>query len=295
MHQRPSVQPSMISSSQTLYQGCQVAFLTQHGKQDLIFAPLEAALGCQLVHTDGYDTDQLGTFTRDVDRPGSQIDAAREKAKIGMKLTGARVGMGSEGTFGADPVGGFIPWNTEVLLWVDLDSGIEVTGFAQGPSKSLHKAVKTLEELTCFAAEANFPEHHLALRPGHEDHPEIMKGIHDWKSLVEAFDLLKAKSENGAVFVENDLRAFCNPTRQVIIRKAADDLIEKLLSTCPTCAAPGFWVTNLVPGLPCKLCTHPTRLPIGKVWSCKVCGKQDHRVSNFGEFADPNRCDFCNP
>ena len=37
------------------YQGCQVALLTQHGKQDLLKAPLEAALGCHVLHTNGYD------------------------------------------------------------------------------------------------------------------------------------------------------------------------------------------------------------------------------------------------
>ena len=285
----------MTTPAQTLYLGRQVAFLTQHGKQNLVLAPLQAALGCQLVHTDGYDTDQLGTFSREVDRTGSQIDAARKKAKIAMALTAARVGIGSEGTFGPDPFAGFMPWNTEVLLWVDQVSGIEVTGFAQGPAQSLHRAVKTLGELASFAAEANFPEHHLALRPGRDDHPDILKGIHDQKSLVKAFNLSMAKSENAVVIVENDLRAFCNPTRQAVIRKAADDLIRKLLSVCPTCATPGYWITKQLSGLPCQLCAQPTRLPIGEIWSCTVCKKQDHRLSKFGNFADPSRCDFCNP
>ena len=97
------------------YEGCPIAFLTQHGKQDLVREPLEAALGCHLVHTDGYDTDQLGTFTRELTRAGSQLDAARKKANIGMALTGASVGLASEGSFGPDPFGAFMPWNTEQL------------------------------------------------------------------------------------------------------------------------------------------------------------------------------------
>lgn len=99
----------MVILNQSIYQGRQVAFLTQHGKQNLIRTPLEGALGCQLVHTDGYDTDQLGTFTRDVARPGSQLAAARRKANIGMELTGAHVGIASEGAFGPDPFAGLIP------------------------------------------------------------------------------------------------------------------------------------------------------------------------------------------
>ena len=68
----------MNGPKQHFYQGCQVAFLTQHGKQDLVRAQLEDALCCQLVHTDAYDTDQLGTFTRELSRAGSQLDAAQK-------------------------------------------------------------------------------------------------------------------------------------------------------------------------------------------------------------------------
>ncbi len=95
----------MSMAGARFYEGRTVAFLTQHGKQDLVREPLEAALGCQLVHTDGYDTDQLGTFTRELTRAGSQLDAARKKASIGMALTGASVGLASEGAFGPDPLG----------------------------------------------------------------------------------------------------------------------------------------------------------------------------------------------
>jgi hypothetical protein len=279
----------------TPYHGRQVAFLTRHGKQDLVRAPLEAALGCHVVHTDGYDTDQLGTFTREVARPGSQLEAARRKAQIGMELTGARLGMASEGTFGPDPFGGFMPWNTELLLWVDQDQGIEVAGVAHGPAQSRLGTVKTLEELEAFAAAAKFPEHHLALRPQHEDHPEICKGLRDRHSLAEAFRAAKAKSANGVVVVENDLRAFCNPSRQVIIRQAAEDLVRKLLSACPQCARPGFGLTRHVSGLPCGACGRKTRLPVAEVWRCQGCGHEDQRTINSAQLADPGRCDFCNP
>ena len=60
------------------YKNHKVAFLTQHGKQMLLREPLETALGCELVHTDGYDTDLLGTFTRDQIRPSSQIEAEKK-------------------------------------------------------------------------------------------------------------------------------------------------------------------------------------------------------------------------
>ena len=277
------------------YEGCPIAFLTQHGKQDLVREPLEAALGCHLVHTDGYDTDQLGTFTRELTRAGSQLDAARKKANIGMALTGASVGLASEGSFGPDPFGAFMPWNTEVLLWVDRVHAIEVTGFAHGPAQSLHRMVTTLQELERFATDARFPEHHLVLRPEHAEHPDMDKGIRDRETLLKAFRLAQAKSAHGVVFVENDLRAFSNPTRQRTILKATEDLIQKLLSACPSCNAPGYWFSQHIPGLPCRACGSLTRLPKAEVWGCKKCGHEERKTLNAQPWADPARCDFCNP
>ena len=284
----------MATVNQPIYQGHKVAFLTQHGKQNLIQASLETALGCEILHTDCYDTDLLGTFTRDVDRPGSQFEAARRKAKIGMELTGTKVGIASEGAFGPDPFTGFISWDTEILLWVDQRQGIEVTGIAHGPAQSMHSEVKTLEKLKSFAIEAKFPEHHLVLRPDHQDHPKIYKNIGDEQSLLKAFNSAKMKSSKGVVFVENDLRAFSNPTRQEIIRKAANDLIQKLLSACPKCSVPGFWRTKNISGMLCSFCHGQTRLPVAEIWRCQACTYEDKREINSGQFADPSKCDFCN-
>ena len=286
---------SMANDTNLSYQGRHVAFLTQHGKQDLVRAPLEAALGCQILHTDGYDTDQLGTFTREVDRPGTQLEAARRKANTGMALTGADIAIASEGAFGPDPFVGFMSWNTEILLWVDQARGFEVTGLAQGPAQSMHREVQTLNELKSFAIEAKFPEHHLVLRPDHQGHPEIFKNISNEQSLLKAFHLAKEKSSNKVVFVENDLRAFCNPTRQEIIRAAAKDLIQKLLSACPTCTAPGYWRTKQISGLLCSCCESKTRLPVAEIWRCQACSFEQKHEINSNQLADPSKCDFCNP
>ena len=86
----------------------EIAFLTQHGKDRLLQPLFTETMGCSLVRATGYDTDQLGTFTRDLQRPGTQIAAARFKAHKAIELTGLPIGLGSEGTFGADPVGGLL-------------------------------------------------------------------------------------------------------------------------------------------------------------------------------------------
>ena len=101
------------------YKDQEVALLTQHGKERVIASVLDAAVGCRVKRVDGYDTDLLGTFTRDIPRAGTQLEAARTKARLGMKLSGLPLGLASEGAFGADPMIGLFPWNTEVLIWMD--------------------------------------------------------------------------------------------------------------------------------------------------------------------------------
>lgn len=277
------------------YAGLRVSLLTQHGKQHVLRSVLESGLGCQLVHTDGFDTDLLGTFTQDVARAGSQLEACRRKARIGMALTDAAVGIASEGAFGPDPFAGLMPWNTEMVLWVDSRQGTEVTGLAQGPAQSMQKTVMTADELMRFADEALFPEHHLVLRPDHPEHPEIFKGLADAPSLLAAFHAAQAISPQGQVFVENDLRAFCNPTRQGLIRQAGEDLVRKLGSFCPHCQAPGYWLRQRESGRLCKACQKPTQLPVAEIWSCPQCAHAERRPINAGQWALPGQCDFCNP
>ena len=54
-----------------IYKDSSVALLTQHGKEKVITPILAAAIGCDVVLVTGFDTDQLGTFTRDIPRAGS--------------------------------------------------------------------------------------------------------------------------------------------------------------------------------------------------------------------------------
>lgn len=276
------------------YVGQSVALLTQHGKEALLAPILEPALGCQIILAQGYDTDQLGTFTGEVARTRSQLDTAKAKARIGMELTQSSIGIASEGAFIPDPYSGLMPWNVEVLVWLDDALGIEVSGLAQGPAQSQQRTVETWSELQSFAQMAAFPEHHLVLRPDDAHQRCWQKGLHDWRSLAHAFDQCQAASRTGRVHVEHDLRAFCNPTRQHLIRRAAQDLLKKIQSCCPQCKLPGFSVTAHTAGRPCKGCGLPTRLPKSSIWQCGACGFQREEASSETH-ADPAQCDACNP
>ena len=80
-----------------------VSLLTNHGKQRVIAPVLEQGLGCRICWVDGFDTDTLGSFSRETPRLTSALDTCRRKAEIGMGLAHASLGLASEGTFNADP------------------------------------------------------------------------------------------------------------------------------------------------------------------------------------------------
>ena len=159
------------------YENRRIALLTQHGKQQVIAPVLEPALGCVMEHVTGFDTDQLGTFTRDIPRLGSQIEAARRKARMGMELSGRTAGVASEGSFGVDPFTGMVPWNVELLVWLDAELGIEVVGMAQGTARSGHIHSGQWHEIEAFAQREDFPHHQLVLRPESQDDSRIQKSL----------------------------------------------------------------------------------------------------------------------
>lgn len=258
-------------------------------------APLFAdSLNVCLELATGFDTDTLGTFTRDVARRGSQLEAARSKAKKGMELLSLDVGVASEGSFRSDWFGLF-PLNLELVVLVDRARDLEIVGRAGGPAHHFHDQVTTLEALSVFARKVEFPSHGLVVRPDHQDDPRVRKGLVDWPALSEAFEAALAESSSSAVFVESELRAHMNPTRMKTIRRATEDLIARTLSECPRCRSPGFWAVESVPGLPCRDCRAPTDEPRAQRWECIAGDYVELRNVNAGRLSDPSRCPSCNP
>jgi len=271
------------------------SLLTKHGKEGVIAEVLGSTVGCLVQQTDGYDTDLLGTFTQETPRYGSQQDAARKKAAIGMDLLNLDLGLANEGAFVSDPFAGLMPWNNELIVLIDQQHQLEITGFSGAPAQNENSYVSHWEELQRFAESALFPSHYLVVKPTDEYHPQSKKGIRTLSELKEAFEWAKALSTKGVVYVENDLRAFANPTRMENIRRAAVDLANKMISLCPQCQTPGFWIKDIKRGLPCNACGLATDQEITKIWGCTQCGYEDMEAMKELKFADPSKCHHCNP
>lgn len=276
------------------YSGQRVALLTQHGKQAPLSEILQDWLGCQLEHVSEYNTDQLGTFSRDIARAGSQLEAARSKARIGMTLSGLPIGMASEGAFGPDPFAFMLPHNLELMIWIDDRLGIEVVATSSAKTNFSHQTVKNWQEAKCFAEAIGFPEHYLIVRPNDEHHPEFRKDLSNWDSLKEALNWALALSPNRQAFIETDMRAFANPTRMQNIRLAAEALMQKLQTCCPACGAPGFAKSGVIRGLLCIDCGQATEEVKAEIHCCVRCDYQTV-INRKQEFAAAGNCGYCNP
>jgi len=273
---------------------------TMHGKEAAVAPAFRELLDVAVHVPDGIDTDALGTFTGEIERPGDMLETARLKAKAGIELTGATLALASEGAYGPHPWLPSIATGLELLLWVDTAIGIEVS--EQMPIRQTAYAtlaVRPGDSIDAFLARVEFPRHALAVIPGAQAPGSTFapaRGLRDRAALEHAIRTAAAGSEDGQAVIQTDMRAHVNPTRMESIAAVAQRLAQRLNSHCEVCDAPGFGIVGQQSGLPCAACDAPTALARADIHGCARC---DHRTTlPRGEgqgAADPRYCDNCNP
>lgn len=269
--------------------------ITKHKKEDVIF-PVLAQMGLNLKLLDTIDTDTFGTFTRDIERKGTQLEAARYKALKAIEETGESIAIASEGSFGAHPTIYFVPANIELILFIDTLNNIEISGWEISTDTNFsHSEISNVEEAKEFAKKCGFPSHGMVVRPN--DNSDILfKGITSEKTLEEAVLKCLVASQNAKVLIETDMRAVFNPKRMKVIEKATINLLNKIKNLCPECGWPGFEITEWIKGLPCENCFFPTKGILKHIYQCKKCNHQKALEYPYGQkFSEPTFCDFCNP
>ncbi|NJL40424.1 MAG: hypothetical protein HC833_22980 [Leptolyngbyaceae cyanobacterium RM1_406_9] len=270
---------------------------TMHRKEQAIAPILEQHLGVQVIVPEGFNTDEFGTFTRDIERSGDQRNAARLKAERAMALTGLTLAIASEGSFGPHPAMPFVACDQEIVLLSDRTHHLEIVGQAISTETNYsQKSIKSLESAFTFAQQVGFPTHGLVAMS--EAQPtrssQIIKGIMEEAQLTEAVDWLLKKF--GQAHLETDMRAMYNPMRMKVIAQAAEDLVHKINQRCPQCGCPGFAAAERKVGLPCALCGSPTNSTLALVHRCIKCDFSNVTYfPNGQEFADPTYCFRCNP
>ena len=272
---------------------------TMHRKEDVIAPILQGRLGLRVKVPMPFDTDRFGTFSGDIERKGSQLDAARAKIAAGFSsVPEATVGIASEGSFGPDPLFPFVKLGRELVLLVDRETGFELAGHdATHETNYFHKPVTRVEDALDFAVRIGFPDHGVIVTAFIDNAPApsvaLFKGLTEAHALTAAVEVVIGS--HGVAFVGADMRASWNPTRMKAIARATNDLVRRFESQCPNCGHRGFDVTMLVPGLPCSWCGEPTAVIKSKVLGCASCGHSELVPATDQATADPGRCDHCNP
>jgi hypothetical protein len=274
--------------------GRKIVISTQHKKEQVIAPFLSQHFQvCCFVHP--IDTDQFGTFTGEIERLLSPVEAARQKCALAIQETGCDVAISSEGSFGAHPFLPFSSANEELVLLVDQRNDIEIQGRALSTETNLSgRYIASLSEAYDFAEEIGFPSHAVILRETKNQGTIFTKGLQDEKVLrSEVRRLLKRHS---TLWIETDMRASFNPTRMKVIEQATKNLIERMKSSCPSCFTPGFWIQKASSGLPCSWCNNPTKSTLYHEYACLKCPQIIRKDFPFNKhFEDPTYCDFCNP
>jgi len=288
------------------YHGATAALATMHGKEIAIAPAMRAYLGLDVVTPPHLDTDALGTFTGEIARVGTMREVAIRKARLGMRTSGLRIGIASEGSFGPHPHIPFFSAGLEFMVFVDDERDLIITESLIAEEINHDEAVvASAPELALFLPRAGFPTHGLVVAPNltaspwwklHPERARARKGIVTHDELVDAVDRASRISEDGRARVTTDLRAHMNPTRMGAIARLASLLAARIATVCPKCRAPGFGRVGSARGLPCRDCGAESSIPSGDIWRCVACEHEhEQRQLPIRESADPGECPQCNP
>lgn len=268
---------------------------TMHRKEEVMQSIMEQVLGVKCLVPLQIDTDSLGTFSGETERKNDPLTTLRLKCEMGSQLTGSDLVIASEGSFGQHPYLFFSKANEEMVLLQDRLHNFEISG-----SYLTTETNYDSQEVTCIAqvmefAERNlFPSHGMILKLSAESKTCIQKGITDLRVLKDFAE--RFLKQNGSIQIETDMRALYNPTRMSVIRKATENLIQKITSLCPQCSYPGFWIFEAMSGLPCSQCGLKTQSTYSHHYKCIQCKyREERKFPNGKQMEDPMYCDFCNP
>ena len=143
-----------------MFKGRNLLIATKHDKEKVIASILEKELGVRCMVASNLDTDELGTFTGEVERKDDPITTVRNKCLRAMEIYNIDLAIASEGSFGPHPNIGFVSADDEILMLIDKKNDLEIITREVSPDTNLNRAeIKTHKELEEFSSNARFPSH----------------------------------------------------------------------------------------------------------------------------------------
>ena len=277
------------------FKGRKVVIATKHKKEKVLQPLIESELGVNTFVPSDFDTDVFGTFTLDIKREGTALDALNKKVSTAMDIYDTDIAIASEGSFGPHPEVPFVNSNLELVMLLDKKNKIEIIGKHFSTNTNFNqKYVDNINEAIEFAESVGFPEHGVIVRCD-EHAKEIYKDIENWNDFNNIVSLILEKNPKHNVFLETDMRAHRNPTRMKNIEKAGIDLIKNTKNTCPDCGTPGLQSKEPTDFLPCGLCGLKSEIPCEYCYICQKCDFFENRRITDDSCIDPGRCQNCNP
>jgi hypothetical protein len=283
--------------SKESYRGSRIIFATNHGKAVAALEPFSRILSAH-VEPLTIDSDSLGTFTGEVERAGSMLDALRGKVQLARALTDSRFVLVSEGSFSSADGFGVVVQNLEMLLLHDSVTGVGI--IEQYVSLETNYSTATLREeadLDPFLKRISFGSHALVLSPsGLPLAGNVCKGITERSHAQQIFAHHLALSPTRSVSASSDMRAHLNPTRMKAIAACCELLAKRLATPCPRCSCGGFGIVGTTPGLPCSECGLATQRAKAEKHSCPFCAHTVELPRSDGKSsASAAECEWCNP
>ena len=272
-----------------------IALTTKHDKLKLIKPSFDQYIGCELIEIYA-DTDQLGTFSGEIERTAPPRETAIQKAKFGMQTSGLQLGIASEGSIGADSQVPFFVSNIEHLVLVDDENEIVITeSFRSFEITAATITITPGQDISDFLTKSDFPNHRLIVHPNGKVKENCIKAIADFSVLAEAIEKCSAISPDGSVIVESDLRAMYSPSRQKNIQQVAQLLAQRVGRLCPQCHMPGWGRVGYETGLKCSECKfeNPQAIRQEKL-GCVKC-QHTELGDVIATSLKPAQCKFCNP
>ena len=122
--------------------GTVAVLATMHGKEQVIASLLEQGLGLRGDFVHGLNTDRIGTFSRDIERTGTPLEAARSKTAAAFDhAPDTRVCVASGVRFGPHPLVPFLSPGNELFLLIDRETGLEPSGQHAGSETNCSYAI----------------------------------------------------------------------------------------------------------------------------------------------------------
>lgn len=270
-----------------------VVVASRHDKAKAIARPMEKLLGVQLWSPPDLDTDQFGTFSGDVPRPGTPVEMLRAKIALCRSIFPNPIMVASEGAYTQHPFFPHLALAHEWMIWDDAASGFELIEHKSTITPYYYAAhLETGAPLETLLARCGWPRLALTLHATDLNLPSY-KGLRA-KSEIEAAIAHLQSAGAQQIHLATDMRAHLHPPRQRTLRHLAARLARRVRTACPQCHRYGFGVRFTETGLACSDCNTPSKQHKARGVRCDYC---DYRAYSWhaSDQADPFYCTYCNP